>query len=118
MDAVADFLDDWSRRWAEAIAAAVDALPADVASGRIYGAAVTVADGGAVPGLLVQTESRLAAIADPAADPEDARYWRWRPDESGVDVADDALAALSSELGEWAETHPQLTAEGDDDMPL
>ncbi|MFD5826626.1 hypothetical protein [Lentzea sp. NPDC060358] len=118
MDTIADFLDDWGRRWAEAIAAAVGALPADVTAGRIYGAAVTVADGNTVPGLLVQTESRLAAITDPEADPATARYYRWWPDESGLEVTDDALAALSSELGAWAEAHPQVTTEPGEDFLL
>lgn len=110
MNDIADFLTDWGRRWSDAIAAAVRDLPADVVTGRIYGAAITVADGNTVPGLYVHTESHLAEIADPDTDPDNARHYRWWPDESGLDFTTDALSALSVELGDWAIAHPRSTS--------
>ncbi|WP_134321993.1 DUF4303 domain-containing protein [Cumulibacter soli] len=118
MDTIDRFLDDWGRRWVDAIAAAVGTLPADVTTGRIYGAAITVADGNTAPGLLVQTESRLAAILDPEADAEDASYYRWWPDESGLEVTNHSLATLSAELDDWVATHPQATTKVDEDSDL
>lgn len=113
MDALQQFLDDWALRWEAALAAAIRALPADVVAGRIYAAAVTVADGNTVPALFVHTESRLFEVADADGDPEEAAYYRWWPDESGLEVDSDELAALASELGEWADAHPELSADPD-----
>lgn len=116
MEAISDFLEDWSRRWSEALAVAVDGLPAEITGGRIYAAALTVADGNTVPGLVVQTGSRLAEVLEDGIDddPEESRYYRWWPDETGVDVEDDALGALSTALGDWAETHSECTGELDE----
>lgn len=111
MDALQLFLDDWGRRWEAALAVAVGSLPADVVAGGIYAAAVTVADGNTVPALLVHTEARLAEVTDAASDPEEAPYFRWWPDESGVETDSDELAALAAELGEWAEAHPDFSAD-------
>src|SRR6478735_6509675 len=71
----------------------------------------TVADGNTVPALLVHTEARLAEVTDAASDPVEAPYFRWWPDESGVETDSDELAALAAELGEWAEAHPDFSAD-------
>ncbi|GAB3148756.1 hypothetical protein GCM10027058_09800 [Microbacterium neimengense] len=116
MDALPLFLDDWGRRWEAALAAAVRSLPPDVVAGRIYAAAITVADGNTVPALFVHTESRLSEAADADGDPDEAAYYRWWPDESGIEVESEELAALAAELGEWADAHPEFSADPNDDL--
>jgi hypothetical protein len=116
MDAMQQFLDDWGGRWETALVAAIRSLPAEVVAGRIYAAAVTVADGNTVPALFVHTETHLAALAGVRADPEDAAYYRWWPDESGIEVERDDLVALAAELGEWADAHPEFSADPEDDL--
>ncbi|MDR6200419.1 hypothetical protein QE374_002328 [Microbacterium sp. SORGH_AS428] len=116
MDALQQFVDDWGRRWEAALVAAVRALPADVVAGRIYAAAIAVADGNTVPALFAHTESRLAEVADADLDPDEAAYFRWWPDESGIEVQSEELAALAAELGEWADAHPEFSADPEDEF--
>lgn len=116
MDVLQQFVDEWGRRWEAALAAAIRSVPAEVTAGCIYAAAITVADGNTVPALFVHTESGLAEVADEDGDADDAAYYRWWPDESGIEVESDELAALAAELGAWAEAHPELSADPDDDL--
>lgn len=116
MDAMREFLADWTTRLTAALVAAIDDSVDDFEGSPVYAAAITVADGNTVPALAVSTEANYIELITDAADamPAELAAFRWWPDEWDffIDGPEDEIDALSEELSDWVEAHPDAFPDG------
>ncbi|GAB3706005.1 DUF4303 domain-containing protein [Mariniluteicoccus flavus] len=113
-----EFFDDWTPRYAAALADAVRAEKASIGSQKVYVAAITVADGNQVPALnlcTVEHFAELTADIDEADEDETREYYRWWPDEWGweADLAA-GTTQLANELYAFVSAHGIDPDEGAD----
>ncbi|WP_462417073.1 DUF4303 domain-containing protein [Kytococcus sp. Marseille-QA3725] len=84
--ATIEYLDGWSRRFAESLASRLAGAEAELAGQSLYVLALTTADMNLGPMPVLCTEEHLATLEFDRNDTERCRHHRWWPDEWGWEL--------------------------------